>query len=180
VLTSGRGEEDGGGEPTAPGQPERGTRGCQADSSARTRPPCSAPISSPSGPSRPAPPGRHQAVKRSDGTGPNRTRQAQSSRSAARQAADPLLGRARWQNEFFYLDGEVTLTNNERGADYNITATPVTWDEVTADITTPAAKGAVRYGLVRDTGDDAAPVPQYLTRSTPADPAQVPQHSAVS
>ncbi|MBE8520985.1 hypothetical protein ILP97_26450 [Amycolatopsis sp. H6(2020)] len=36
-----------------------------------------------------------------------------------------------------YLDGEVTLTNNERGADYNITATAVTWQEVTADITTP-------------------------------------------
>ncbi|HEX6357642.1 sigma-70 family RNA polymerase sigma factor [Actinophytocola sp.] len=89
-----------------------------------------------------------------------------------------------WQNEFFYLDGEVTLTNNERGADYNITATPRTWDEVTADITTrppadPATKGWVRYGLVRDTGDDGAPVPQYLTRTTPADPAQVPQVSAV-
>jgi hypothetical protein len=90
-----------------------------------------------------------------------------------------------WQNEFFYLDGEVTLTNNERGADYNITATPKTWDEVTADITTPppaepGTKGWVRYGLVRDTGDDGAPVPQYLTRETPADRATVAQQSAVS
>lgn len=89
-----------------------------------------------------------------------------------------------WQNEFFYLDGEVTLTNNERGADYNITATPKTWDEVTADITTPppadpASKGWVRYGLVRDTGDDGAPVPQYLTREIPADPAQVNQKTNV-
>jgi len=77
------------------------------------------------------------------------------------------------------------LTNNERGADYNITATPVTWQDVTTDITTPppadpGSKGWVRYGLVRDTGDDGTPVPQYLTRSTPADPAQVPQQSSVS
>jgi len=90
-----------------------------------------------------------------------------------------------WQNEFFYLDGEVTLANNERGADYNITATPKTWDEVTADINTPppsapGGKGAIRYGLTRDTGNDDAPVPQYLTRETPADRAAVPQQSAVS
>jgi hypothetical protein len=89
-----------------------------------------------------------------------------------------------WQNEFFYLDGEVTLGNNERGADYNITATPRTWAEVTADITTPppadpAAKGWVRYGQVRDTGDDGAPVPQYLTREQPEDRAQVPRQSTV-
>ncbi|WP_433466234.1 hypothetical protein [Spirillospora sp. CA-128828] len=87
-----------------------------------------------------------------------------------------------WQNEFFYLDGEVTLTNHERGADYNITATPVTWDEVTADITTPrpadpARIGWVRYGLVRDTGDDGAPVPQYVTRQVTGDPARVAQNS---
>ena len=30
-----------------------------------------------------------------------------------------------------------------------------------------------------DTGDDAAPVPQYLTRATPGDPATVPQRSRV-
>ena len=51
------------------------------------------------------------------------------------------------------LDGEVTLYNNERGADYNITATPRTWDEVTADI----SRKGIRYGLVRDTADDSAP-----------------------
>ncbi|WP_197289275.1 RNA polymerase sigma factor [Saccharothrix sp. NRRL B-16348] len=90
-----------------------------------------------------------------------------------------------WQNEFLYLDGEVTLGNNERGADYNITATPVTWDEVNSDINSPppsepGGRGAIRYGLTRDTGDDGAPVPQYLTRETPADRATVPQQSAVS
>jgi len=89
-----------------------------------------------------------------------------------------------WQNEFFYLDGTVTLTNHERGADYNITATPKTWEQVTADINTPppadpASKGWVRYGIVRDTGDDGAPVPQYTTRTVTADPATVPQQSAV-
>jgi len=33
--------------------------------------------------------------------------------------------------------------------------------------------------LVRDTGTDGAPVPQYCTRQSPADPAQVPQKSMV-
>jgi hypothetical protein len=94
----------------------------------------------------------------------------------------PAGAQQMWQNEFFYLDGEVTLTNHERGADYNITATPKTWDDVTKDITTPpsadpAGKGWVRYGLVRDTGDETAPVPQYATRLATADPAQVPQTS---
>ena len=94
----------------------------------------------------------------------------------------PAGAQQMWQNEFFYLDGEVTLANHERGADYNITATPMTWDDVTRDITTPSpadptSKGWVRYGLVRDTGDDSAPVPQYATRLVTADPALVPQLS---
>lgn len=25
-----------------------------------------------------------------------------------------------WQNEFYYLDGQVSLTNHESGADYNL------------------------------------------------------------
>jgi len=96
----------------------------------------------------------------------------------------PAGAQQMWQNEFFYLDGTVTLTNHERGADYNITATPKTWDEVTADITTPppadpASKGWVRYGIVRDTGNDGAPVPQYTTRAVTSDPAEVPQRSVV-
>ena len=99
-----------------------------------------------------------------------------SSGPAAGYVVLPPGAQQMWQNEFFYLDGEVTLYNNERGADYNITATPRTWDEVTADI----SRKGIRYGLVRDTADDSAPVPQYLTRETPADPAQVPQRSAVS
>jgi hypothetical protein len=37
----------------------------------------------------------------------------------------------------------------------------------------------VRYGIVRDTCTDAAPVPQYLTRSTPADPTSIAQHSVI-
>nr|WP_202121644.1 sigma-70 family RNA polymerase sigma factor [Streptomyces sp. BA2] len=72
-----------------------------------------------------------------------------------------------WQNEYFHLDGEVTLRQNERGADYNLIVQPTRWDEVTADITQPPdpARGVVRYGYVRDTGTDAAPVPQYLNRA---------------
>ncbi|MEV6237685.1 sigma-70 family RNA polymerase sigma factor [Lentzea sp. NPDC051838] len=99
-----------------------------------------------------------------------------SSGPAAGYVVLPQGAQQMWQNEFFYLDGEVTLYNNERGADYNITATPKTWDDVTKDI---SGKG-IRYGLVRDTGDDGAPVPQYVTRETPADAATVPQRSAVS
>jgi len=84
-----------------------------------------------------------------------------------------------WQNEYFYVDGTVTLTVNERGADYGLNVFPTTWDAVEQDITTGPAQGATRYGLTRDTGKDNAPVPQYVTRTTPADPATVAQASRV-
>ncbi|WP_217234605.1 RNA polymerase sigma factor [Streptomyces sp. AC555_RSS877] len=84
-----------------------------------------------------------------------------------------------WQNEYFYVDGSVTLTVNERGADYGLTVFPTTWDKATQDITAGPPEGAIRYGLVRDTGEDDTPVPQYVTRETPADPATVPQESRV-
>ncbi|MFG2783268.1 RNA polymerase sigma factor [Streptomyces prunicolor] len=84
-----------------------------------------------------------------------------------------------WQNEYFYVDGSVTLTNNERGADYGLNIFPTTWDAVEKDITTGPAQGATRYGLTRDTGKDNTPVPQYVTRTTPADPATVVQKSRV-
>ncbi len=87
-----------------------------------------------------------------------------------------------WRNEFYYLDGSVTLhLNTDGGAGYGLGVIPQTWAAVTADITAAPdpARGILRYGLVRDTGTDAAPVPQYLTRTDPADPASVPQHSAV-
>ncbi|MEU1937605.1 RNA polymerase sigma factor [Streptomyces coeruleorubidus] len=84
-----------------------------------------------------------------------------------------------WQNEYFYVDGTVTLTQNERGCDYGIAVFPSDWEAVDKDVNTGPAQGAIRYGLVRDTGTDSAPVPQYVTRSTPADPATVPQRSRV-
>ncbi|GAA2290784.1 hypothetical protein GCM10010234_34700 [Streptomyces hawaiiensis] len=84
-----------------------------------------------------------------------------------------------WQNEYFYLDGTVTLTQNERGCDYGLIVFPTNRDAVVEDIDQGPPQGAVRYGLVRDTGTDGAPVPQYLTRATPADPATVPQRSRV-
>lgn len=84
-----------------------------------------------------------------------------------------------WQNEWFYLDGSVTLTQNERGADYNLSVFPSDWDAVNKDINLGPPDGATRYGLVRDTGKDDTPVPQYLTRATPADAATVPQESRV-
>ncbi|MGW2637890.1 sigma-70 family RNA polymerase sigma factor [Streptomyces sp. NPDC001348] len=84
-----------------------------------------------------------------------------------------------WQNEYFYVDGSVTLTVNERGADYGLNVFPTTWDAVEKDVTTGPAQGVERYGLVRDTGRDDTPVPQYATRATPADPATVRQRSRV-
>jgi len=88
-----------------------------------------------------------------------------------------------WQDEYYYLDGTVTLHLNERGTDYNLGVGPTTWNGIVGDITQPPsadpAKGRVRYGEVRDTGGDDAPVPQYLTRNDPADPATVPEHSQV-
>jgi RNA polymerase sigma factor (sigma-70 family) len=84
-----------------------------------------------------------------------------------------------WQNEYFYLDGTVTLTQNERGADYGITVAPSTWTAVTEDVTYGPDRGAIRYGLVRDNGRDSAPVPQYVTREKPQDAATVGQRSQV-
>ena len=82
-----------------------------------------------------------------------------------------------WQNEYFYLDGSVTLTVNERGADYGLSVFPSSWTAADTDITTGPAQGAIRYGLVRDNGKDTTPVPQYVTRTSPADPATVAQHT---
>ncbi|WP_405627236.1 sigma-70 family RNA polymerase sigma factor [Streptomyces sp. NBC_00016] len=84
-----------------------------------------------------------------------------------------------WQNEYFYLAGSVTLTVNERGADYGLNVFPTTWDAVEKDVTSGPGQGAGRYGLVRDTGEDDTPVPQYVTRETPVDPATVAQASRV-
>ncbi len=84
-----------------------------------------------------------------------------------------------WQNEYFYLDGSVRLTVNERGADYGLSVFPSDWDAANKDINQGPPDGVLRYGLVRDTGKDDTPVPQYLTRETPADAATVPQKSRV-
>ncbi|MFF2125961.1 RNA polymerase sigma factor [Streptomyces olivochromogenes] len=85
-----------------------------------------------------------------------------------------------WQNEYFWIDGSVTLHQNEGPADYNLFVQTSTWDKVTEDVRTGPAQGVIRYGLVRDNGGDTAPVPQYLTRSTPADPATVSPRSQVT
>jgi len=88
-----------------------------------------------------------------------------------------------WQNEYYYLDGSVTLHLTETQADYNLDVLPSSWQETADDIATPPALHSAdreRYGLVRDTGHDDAPVPQYATRTTPTDPGTVPQRSVVS
>ncbi|MFF4685558.1 sigma-70 family RNA polymerase sigma factor [Streptomyces sp. NPDC001307] len=88
-----------------------------------------------------------------------------------------------WQNEYYYLDGSVTLHLNETQADYNLDVLPSSWQETADDIATPPTSHSAdreRYGRVRDTGHDDAPVPQYTTRSTPTNAGTVPQHSVVS
>ncbi|MFJ3307964.1 RNA polymerase sigma factor [Streptomyces sp. NPDC086549] len=99
--------------------------------------------------------------------------------SATGYAVLPSGTQQMWQNEYFYVDGSVTLTVNERGADYGLNVFPTTWDAVEKDVTTGPGQGVKRYGLVRDTGKDDTPVPQYVTRATPADPATVAQRSRV-
>ncbi|GAA0322745.1 sigma-70 family RNA polymerase sigma factor [Streptomyces turgidiscabies] len=99
--------------------------------------------------------------------------------SATGYAVPPAGTQQMWQNEYFYVDGSVTLTVNERGADYGLNVFPTTWDDVEKDVTSGPPEGAIRYGLVRDTGKDDTPVPQYVTRDTPADPATVAQESHV-
>ncbi|KAJ6078847.1 hypothetical protein N7467_008600 [Penicillium canescens] len=39
-----------------------------------------------------------------------------------------------WQNEFYWLDGAVTLHENEGAADYIWGLTPVTWEDASEDI----------------------------------------------
>ena len=56
-----------------------------------------------------------------------------------------------WQNEFYYLNGTVTLHENEMGADYNLSVTPKTWSDVTADVNhAPTGNPWIRYGVVYD------------------------------
>jgi hypothetical protein len=91
----------------------------------------------------------------------------------------PAGAQQMWHFEYYYLDGQVTLTSNERGADYNLYVHLATRASIDADLrTAPGPDGSpIRYGLTRDDGTDGCPVPQYATRATPADPATVSQRS---
>ncbi|MEV6759680.1 sigma-70 family RNA polymerase sigma factor [Streptomyces sp. NPDC051105] len=93
----------------------------------------------------------------------------------------PAGAQQMWQNEYYYVDGTVTLNLNQSGLKYALIVASCSRQHINDEIRqAPAddpALGYVRYGIVRDTGDDGAPVPQYLTRSAPADPFAVPQLS---
>ena len=94
----------------------------------------------------------------------------------------PAGAQQMWQNEYYYLDGTVVLHQNRGWASASLIVQAMTWQQITDDVDmAPGDPGWVlRYGLVRDTGSDTAPVPQYVTRSDPADPTSVPQRSEVS
>lgn len=101
--------------------------------------------------------------------------------SATRKVPGPTGAPQPWQVEYYYLDGSVTLNRVQGRAGYDLAVAAVSRDRIEADLSTAPdlAGGAVRYGVVRDPGDDTAPVPQYCTRSSPRDPARVPQWSRV-
>jgi hypothetical protein len=83
-----------------------------------------------------------------------------------------------WVHEFYHLDGEVTLTQRESGGDYNLYVHLVDRQTIIDDLNTaPADNGPIRYGLTRDPGTDACPVPQFLTRDP--DPAAARRQSSV-
>ncbi|RPB17395.1 hypothetical protein P167DRAFT_569853 [Morchella conica CCBAS932] len=85
-----------------------------------------------------------------------------------------------WQNEFYYLNGQVSLTNHESGADYNLGYANRTWQQVVVDINQkPDNLTIKRYGLVRDTGDDDTPVSQFTTNLVTFNISEVPMDSDV-
>jgi hypothetical protein len=94
----------------------------------------------------------------------------------------PAGAQQMWQNEYYYLDGTVVLHQNQGWAEAGFIVQDMAWQQVSDDVhTTPGNPSwALRYGVIRDTGTDTAPVPQYVTRADPTDPATVPQKSAVS
>ncbi len=93
----------------------------------------------------------------------------------------PAGAQQMWQNEYYYLDGTVVLHQNQGWAEAGFIMQDMSWQQITDDVhMTPGNPSWVlRYGVIRDTGTDTAPVPQYLTRTDPTDPATVPQKSIV-
>jgi RNA polymerase sigma factor (sigma-70 family) len=92
----------------------------------------------------------------------------------------PAGAQQMWQNEYYYLDGTVVLHQNQGWAAAGFLVQAATWQQITDDVDTAPGSARLRYGLVRDSGDDTAPVPQYVTRGNPSDPANVAQRSDVS
>ena len=84
-----------------------------------------------------------------------------------------------WQNEFYYLDGQVTIHNNESGTDIDLSVAPRTWSDVWRDISTrlDPAKGIVRYGLTRDLGGDRAPSRSTSPGRGPPTPRRCPSEA---
>ncbi len=104
----------------------------------------------------------------------------------SKEAGETLLGRPSvgyqtlppgtpmiWNNQYFYLDGTVTINQNERGADYNLGITPVSWSQMHADVTRPVLSSTkiVRPGVSYD---------PYNGATTPAAPTELTASAVAS
>lgn len=63
-------------------------------------------------------------------------------------SGEPMI----WGNEFYYLDGQVTLTGHEAAAKYNLGINDCTWQFVQDDLNHAPESGTewVRYGVAHD------------------------------
>lgn len=88
----------------------------------------------------------------------------------------PAGAQQMWQDEYYHLHGSVTLHDTENAIDYDLSVTPTTASDIDSALSSTSGL-FVRYGIVRDTGNNTAPVPQYVTRAHPTD---YPGYSSVA
>ncbi|KAI1417221.1 hypothetical protein F5Y13DRAFT_82042 [Hypoxylon sp. FL1857] len=64
-----------------------------------------------------------------------------------------------WHNMYYYLDGEVTITNHEAGGLYNVGVQAYSYDNIMSDINTaPASSGnLIKYGYSYDPAEGSCP-----------------------
>jgi len=82
-----------------------------------------------------------------------------------------------WQNEYYYIDGETTLHQNEGAADYNLIVMLSSWEAPTPTSLPDRhrARSAMAWYATPATTLPPTAVPHPL--STPTDQSKVPQRS---